>query len=136
MAKRTTVENLVLVVDDEAADRDALQSHLEQQGYEVMTAASGREALEQIAARCPSAVVLDLGLPDMDAFEVGKTIRGNADRCNPALLFIHPSHPTDTEVFRGFALGSDWQGVKPVHLDELATFLARIFKSWEKYSPP
>src|SRR5690242_11423215 len=112
MTKPTTREKRVLVVDDEAADRNALASHLVRQGYEVVTAASGREALERIAERCPGAVVLDLGLPDMDAFEVGKTIRANAGRCNPALLLIHPSDPPDTEVIRGFMLGSDFQGVK------------------------
>jgi CheY-like chemotaxis protein len=72
MAKRTTVEKLVLVVDDEAVDRDALKSHLERQGYEITTAAGGLEALQQIEARCPRVVVLDLGLPDMDGFEVAK----------------------------------------------------------------
>jgi DNA-binding response OmpR family regulator len=131
-----TTERLVLVVDDEAVDRNALKSHLEQQGYIVMTAASGREALEQIAVRCPGAVVLDLGLPDMDAFEVGRMIRANAEQCNPALLLIHPAEPPDEMVFRGFSLGSDFQGVKHVSLAELTTFLARIFESWERYGPP
>src|SRR5687768_5774987 len=104
MAKRATVEKLILIVDDEAADRDALQSHLERQGYQVMTAASGREALEQIAARCPGAVVLDLGLPDMDAFEVAQMIRANSEQCHPALLLIHSTDPPDLAVIRGFQL--------------------------------
>jgi two-component system response regulator VicR len=136
MAKRTTMEKLVLVVDDEAVDRDAVKSHLEQQGYEVMTAAGGLEALQQIEARCPRVVILDLGLPDTDGFEVAKTIRTNAEQCNPALMLIHPTYPPDTEVFRGFALGSDWQGYKPVRLDELGTFVARIFDCWERYGRP
>jgi DNA-binding response OmpR family regulator len=136
MAKRTTAEKLILVVDDEAEDRDALQSHLERLGYEVMTAASGRETLDQISVRCPNAVVLDLGLPDMDAFEVGKTIRANAERCNPALLLIHPTDPPDTAVIQGFMLGSDFQGVKHTGLDDLIRFLARLFESWEQYGPP
>src|SRR5262249_4602596 len=137
MTKQTIREKLVLVVDDEAVDRDALASHLERHGYEVMTAASGREALGQIAARCPGAVVLDLGLPDMDAFEVGKTIRANSEECHPALLLIHPPHPPDLEIFRGFALGSDFQGVKhDAWLEDLTRFLARLFESWETHGRP
>jgi CheY-like chemotaxis protein len=130
------VERLVLVVDDEAVDRDALKSHLERQGYELMTAASGREALEQIATRCPDAVVLDLGLPDMDAFEVAKTIRANSERCHPALLLIHPADPPEMAVFRGFQLGSDFQGVKHACLDDVTCLLARLFESWERYGRP
>ena len=136
MAKRTTVEKPALVVDDEAVDRDALKSHLERQGYEVMTAAGGLEALQQIEARCPRVVILDLGLPDMDGFEVAKTIRANAAWRNTALMLIHPTCPPDTEVFRGFALSSDWQGYKPVRLDELGTFVDRIFDSWKEYDHP
>jgi DNA-binding response OmpR family regulator len=128
------MERLVLVVDDEAADRDALKLHLEQQGYEVMAAASGREALEQIEARCPVAVVLDMGLPDMDAFEVARTIRANAKQCNPALLMLHPEAPLDETIFRGFALGSDFQGTKHVDLDLLTRFVARVFESREPSS--
>jgi CheY-like chemotaxis protein len=134
--KGTTVEKLVLVVDDEAEDRNALMSHLERHGYELMTAATGREALEQIAARCPRAVVLDLGLPDMDAFEVARTIRANSDRCHPALLLIHPADPQDRDVFRGFQFGSDFQGVKHACLDDLTRFLARVFENWERYGRP
>lgn len=136
MAKRTTVEKLVLVVDDEATDRDALQSHLERQGYEVMTAAGGQEALQQIAMRCPRLVILDLGLPDMDGFEVAKTIRANAERCDPALMLIHPSMPGGAGTFRGFTVGADCQVTKPVHLIEIAVFVRRIFDSFELYRDP
>jgi DNA-binding response OmpR family regulator len=130
------MEKLVLIVDDEATDRDALHSQLDRQGYEVMTAAGGQEALQQIEMRCPRVVILDLGLPDIDGIEVAKTIRANAERCNPALMLIHPACPPDAEVFRGFALNSDWQGYKPVDLDELAIFVARIFDCWERYGRP
>ncbi len=124
---------LVWLVDDEATERDALKSHLERQGYKVMTAASGREALERIAIRCPDAVVLDLGLPNTDAFEVARTIRANSEQCRPALLLIHPADPPDVDVFRGFRLGSDFQGVKHTCLDDLTRLLARIFEGWERY---
>jgi CheY-like chemotaxis protein len=132
-----TVERVVLIVDDEDVDREALKSHLEGQGYQVMTAASGREALEQTAARCPGAVVLDLGLPDMDGFEVARTIRAISEQWHPplqwppALLLIHPTEPPDETIFRGFQLHSDFQGVKHVCLDDLTRFLARIFESRE-----
>jgi CheY-like chemotaxis protein len=101
-----------------------------------MTAAGGREALEQISARCPRAVLLDLGLPDEDTFEVAKTIRADSKRCHPALLLIHPADPPDMVIIRGFLLSSDFQGIKHACVDDLTRFLARIFESWERYSCP
>jgi DNA-binding response OmpR family regulator len=86
-----------------------------------------------MAARRPDAVVLDLGLTDMDAFEVARTIR--ADYKGTALLLIHPPDWTDMAVIRGFQVSADFQVVKPC-LDDLTRMLARVFESWERYGRP
>lgn len=60
----------VLVVDDDAAIRHVIATALAEEGYEVVTATNGREALEQIHTQRPSVVLLDLNMPVMNGWEV------------------------------------------------------------------
>jgi two-component system KDP operon response regulator KdpE len=66
----------VLVVEDEAALSRALRINLRARGYAVATAPTGREALAEASAHPPDAVILDLGLPDVDGVEVIRELRG------------------------------------------------------------
>jgi two-component system KDP operon response regulator KdpE len=66
---------LLLVVEDDSDLRGVVALALRNYGYEVKEAASGHEALRLLRVRAPDAVILDLGLPDMDGFEVTASIR-------------------------------------------------------------
>jgi two-component system response regulator MprA len=70
-------EPLVLVVDDEATVRHALERALRLEGYAVATAAGGREALAAVAHRPPAAVVLDVMMPDLDGVTVVRRLRAD-----------------------------------------------------------
>ena len=65
----------ILVVDDERPISDIIKFNLTKEGYEVVTAFDGREALEQFEAEKPDLVILDLILPQLDGLEVSKEIR-------------------------------------------------------------
>ncbi len=65
----------ILVVDDEKAIRNFVRASLSAHGYNVFESATGREALEKSVSTHPDAIILDLGLPDMDGLEVIKEIR-------------------------------------------------------------
>ena len=65
----------ILVVDDERPISDIIKFNLTKEGYEVVTAFDGREALEQFEAEKPDLVILDLMLPELDGLEVAKEIR-------------------------------------------------------------
>ena len=65
----------ILVVDDEKAIRSFLRASLSSHGYNVFESATGAEALERSVSSHPDAIILDLGLPDMDGIEVAKGIR-------------------------------------------------------------
>ena len=65
----------VLVIEDDAPIRRFLQAALENQGYEVAEAETGRQELERILSRMPDLVVLDLGLPDMEGMEIIGRVR-------------------------------------------------------------
>ena len=62
----------ILVVDDERPISDIIKFNLTKEGYEVVTAFDGREALEQFEAENPDLVILDLMLPELDGLEVAK----------------------------------------------------------------
>ena len=65
----------ILVIEDEAAAREALKSLLDEEGYTVATAESGKRGLEQLSAFHPDTVVCDFYLPDIDGLQVIRAVR-------------------------------------------------------------
>jgi len=65
----------ILVVDDEPKIAQLARDYLERAGFAVITAGDGRSALQQIRARRPDLVVLDLGLPEIDGLDVTRAVR-------------------------------------------------------------
>ena len=110
----------VLVVDDEADLRRALERALVLQGYAVETAADGTQALRSLAAQAPEVVVLDVAMPDVDGLEVCRRLRQAGDRT--PVLMLTARDAVDDRV-AGLDAGADDYLVKPFALDEL---LARI----------
>lgn len=69
----------ILVVDDEQNIVDILKSNLEREGYEVLVAFDGEQAVEMCKTKSPDLVLLDCMMPGMDGFDVCKTIRRNSN---------------------------------------------------------
>jgi len=69
----------ILIVDDDASQREVLKRTLEREGWEVMRAHNGRAALEAVRARIPSLIILDLMMPEMDGFEFVNHLRQDPD---------------------------------------------------------
>lgn len=109
----------VLVVDDEPQIRRFLRLGLEGHGYAVAEAASAGEGLRAAVARRPDLVVLDLGLPDREGFEVLAALR----EWSPVPVFVLSVRAREAEKVRAFELGADDYVVKPFGMAE---FLARI----------
>jgi CheY-like chemotaxis protein len=114
----------VLVVDDNQDAADSLAWLLRLDGHEVDTAYSAADALEHVAGRGADVVLLDIGLPRMDGYEVARRIRaGGAPQAAPRLLALTGyGQPEDRE--RALASGFDGHLVKPVDLDALRQALA------------
>ncbi|MDQ4054854.1 MAG: response regulator [Actinomycetota bacterium] len=109
----------VLVVDDEPQILRALRINLRARGYEVTTAADGREALAAAAALQPDVVVLDLGLPDIDGVDV---IIGLRSWTNVPILVLSGRSGSSDKV-EALDAGADDYVTKPFGMDEL---LARL----------
>ena len=109
----------VLVVDDDVALARALAINLKARGYEVATAATGRQALDALARVHPDVVVLDLGLPDLDGIEVLHGIRG----WNAVPVVVLSARTTSDEKVEALDAGADDYVTKPFEMNEL---LARL----------
>jgi len=109
----------ILVVDDEIEILRALQRSLSAHGYEVFTAASGEEALEEVAHHRPDLVLLDLGLPGMSGLEVCKHVRAQS---NLPIIVLSVKDAERDKVL-ALDLGADDYVSKPFSVNEV---LARV----------
>jgi DNA-binding response OmpR family regulator len=109
----------ILVVEDDPRITDVLEYALKADGYEVQTAQRGREGIEIAKRFSPSLIVLDVGLPDIDGFEVCRSVRTFSEV--PIIFLTSRSDEIDRVV--GLEIGGDDYVVKPFSPREL---LARI----------
>lgn len=116
---------LVLVVDDEENIAYVLKAALRLNGFEVMTAATGREALAAVETRIPDLIVLDVMLPDLDGFEVCRRLRQNHN--DTPVLFLTARSDTGDRL-RGLTIGGDDYVVKPFSVEELVARVRVILR--------
>jgi signal transduction histidine kinase len=117
-----TITGLILVVDDNAPNRELLSRRLQQQGHQVLTASGGLQALETLATVRPDLILLDVMMPDLDGFETCIRIKAAPKCCDIPIIFLTARTETD-DIVRGFALGAVDYLAKPFHAPEL---LARV----------
>ncbi|MDN5655849.1 MAG: response regulator, partial [Kocuria sp.] len=108
-------EAKLLVVDDEPNILELLATSLRFAGFEVITAANGREALDKATADAPDLAVMDVMLPDMDGFTVTRKIR--ATGLVFPILFLTAKDDTEDKV-TGLTVGGDDYVTKPFSLEE------------------
>ena len=122
----------ILVVDDEAMIREAVASYLEAQGYGVLQAETGSEALEQLKTNAISFVLLDLMLPDLSGEEVCARIRQQSR----VPIIMLTAKTMEEDMLYGLDLGADDYITKPFSLKNLyARFQAVLRRSSEDLTP-
>jgi two-component system response regulator MprA len=115
----------ILVIDDDPAVRTSLERALRLEGYDVDTAPDGGSGLESLALSPPDAVVLDLGLPDIDGLDVCKRMRAAKD-ATPVLMLTARDAVNDR--VQGLDAGADDYLVKPFALAELLARLRALLR--------
>ena len=113
----------ILVVDDDRSVRDALRRALTLAGYEVQMAEGGQQALTQAATAVPDAVVLDVGMPDIDGIEVCQRLRRGGNRV-PVLMLT--ARDAIADRIDGLDAGADDYLVKPFDVGELKARLRAL----------
>lgn len=108
----------VLVVEDESAQREVLKYNLEAEGFDVVMAENGDEAMLLVAEENPDLIVLDWMLPNVSGIEVCRRVKANPDtRAIPIIMLSARSEETDR--VRGLETGADDYVVKPYSVVEL-----------------
>ncbi|MCX6553672.1 MAG: sigma-54 dependent transcriptional regulator [Candidatus Aminicenantes bacterium] len=116
--------NKILVVDDDLDFCSNLSAILQENGFEVMTAATGREALLKIQGACPDLVLLDLRLPDIDGMKVLQKIKGS----NPDLdIIVITAYIDVKDAIRAIKLGAYDYITKPFDNEELLLTISKAF---------
>jgi DNA-binding response OmpR family regulator len=118
----------ILIVDDEPNVLVPIQFLMEQQGYRVMTAERGEDALDLIYQYKPDLVLLDIMLPGIDGYEVCEIIRLNPDFRDIKIIFL-TAKGRESEIAKGLALGADDYISKPF---SNTTLVARVKELLEK----
>jgi DNA-binding response OmpR family regulator len=114
----------VLVVEDESSIASFVALYLKNAGYGVKTAATGNQALADVAAETPALIVLDLMLPDIDGIEVCRRIRKSSDV--PILMLT--ARDEDVDKIIGLEVGADDYLTKPFNPRELVARVKSILR--------
>jgi DNA-binding response OmpR family regulator len=118
----------ILIVDDEPGVVVALQFLLEQQGYNVLVAKRGEDALDLIYKYKPDLVILDIMLPGIDGYEVCEIVRLNPDYRDIKILFL-TARSAEVEIAKGLTLGADAYITKPFSNDKLVAAVNEVLES-------
>lgn len=117
-------EELILIIDDEEEIRELIELYLLKHNYQVIQAENGIAGLQLFRERQPSLVVLDIGLPDMNGFEVCEEIRKVSDT---PVIYLSCDQETET-ILRGFTLGADDFVTKPFDTHILIARIGAILR--------
>ncbi|MEU8322225.1 response regulator transcription factor [Nonomuraea sp. NPDC048881] len=125
-------EARLLVVDDEPNIRELFSASLRMAGFEVLTAADGREALRVAEESTPDLVMLDVMLPDIDGLAVAGRLRSRGRRV-PVLFVTAKDTPEDR--ITGLGLGEDYV-TKPFSLEEVIARIRAVLRRTRRGAPP
>ena len=113
------IRNKVLIIEDDPGIRMFLKTTVTADGYEALTAADGKNALQMIASHCPDCILLDLGLPDLDGGEIIRSVRS----WTQIPIVVISARSMEHDKAEALDLGADDYITKPFGAVEL---LARI----------
>jgi len=123
-----TGKQVVLVIDDEPRIQRFIKANLKAAGYEVIPAGTGAEAIDACEQNDPDLILLDLGLPDMDGFDLFVRLR----RLTETPVIILTARGGSPEKIRGLDLGADDYMVKPFDVDELLARVRAVLRRSQK----
>jgi two-component system KDP operon response regulator KdpE len=119
-----STEPLVLVADDEVRITKLVSLALREQGFRVVTAVNGTEALQKAEEYRPDVVVLDIVMPDLDGIEVMRELQ---DR-RPVPVILLTAKGSTADKAQGLDMGADDYVAKPFHPDELAARIRAVIR--------
>ena len=124
----------ILVVEDDDNLRELVKGRLESEGFEVVSAADGFQALTMAREAEPALVILDLMIPKMDGYTVCRLFKSSGMAHIPIIMFTARSSPDD--VRRGLDTGADAYVCKPFESSVLLSKVTELLKADESAAKP
>jgi DNA-binding response OmpR family regulator len=118
----------ILIVDDEPSIVVPIQFLMEQQGYSVLVAENGEDALDAIYKYKPDLILLDIMLPRIDGYEVCEIVRLNPEYRDTKIIFL-TAKGREVEIAKGLSLGADAYIIKPFSNTELVAKVKELLKN-------
>jgi two-component system KDP operon response regulator KdpE len=125
-------DKLILVVDDEPRMIQFIRMNLELEGYRVIQASNGLEALDRVRDELPDLVIMDVMMPDLDGFETLRILRETSEV--PVIMLTVKSEEDD--IVRGLKLGADDYVTKPFSPRVLSSRVEAVLRRTEMPAPP
>ena len=123
----------ILIVDDEPSIVVPIQFLMEQQGYSVLVAENGEDALDVIYKYKPDLILLDIMLPRIDGYEVCEIVRLNPEYRDIKIIFL-TAKGREVEIAQGLALGADAYITKPFSNTELVAKVKELLDNTNENS--
>jgi DNA-binding response OmpR family regulator len=128
-------EQKILLVDDDPEIVKTVKRYLQHEGYAVLVAYNGKDALDFVREQAPDCIVLDVMLPDYNSWEITERIRANPRTAKIPIIMLTARVDDEEKVF-GLDLGTDDYVAKPFNPHELlARIRARLRRSQQPQSP-
>jgi CheY-like chemotaxis protein len=108
----------ILLIEDNEMNREMLSSRLEKKGYSVITAIDGSQGHSMAILESPELILMDIGLPDMDGWEVTRLLKANESTRNIPIIAL-TAHALVTDRAKAFEVGCDDYDTKPVEFARL-----------------
>ena len=125
-ADEETRAQTILVVDDDEDIRKVVSHNLEGEGYHVLTAAGGDEAMDIVKAGRPDLVILDIMMPVRDGYDVLAEIRASPDTADLPVVLLTAKR-AESDIWEGWSSGADYYMTKPFEVGELMRFVKYVF---------
>ena len=109
----------ILLVEDNEMNRDMLSRRLQRRGYAVVTAPDGEQGHSLASSESPDLILMDIGLPEMDGWEVTRLLKSNANTSHIPIIAL-TAHALVTDRAKAFEAGCDDYDTKPIEFGRLS----------------
>jgi len=121
----------ILVVDDEPDIVKTLIKAIRRQGFDMVSAADGEEALERVKDSHPDLVILDVTMPKLDGIEVLQRIKGDPQTASLPVIML-TAKAGDEDMLKGYRYGANYYIPKPFKIAEVLEGIKMIFQSMQE----
>ena len=122
----------IAVIEDNQINIDLIRYQLEVEGFEMLCEKTGKKGMEMIKSQKPDLVILDVGLPDINGFELCGNLRSDEKTKNYPIIML-TARVEDSDRIEALKLGADDYITKPYNAEELILRIRNLLKRTEKY---